>query len=147
MPNLPTTYLQKSIRRFARFCQHCPYTGCVIWTGTTVNGSGGYAYYGRFSFHSRKILAHRFAAEHLLNLPLTPDLQVDHKCGNTLCQHHLQVITPALNRELQWVRVAKGLDRHPDILTRQPSPVPFYQVPDWLAPYHPLHTCLSETPF
>lgn len=77
------------------------------------------------------MLSHRWAAEHIHGLPLTAELQVDHECGNTLCQHHLAVVAPTLNRELQWIRVQVGLDEPP-----QPyevgDDIPFYIEPDWL---------------
>ena len=118
--------------RFVSKCQFNPVTGCVEWIGARTRGQGHTAWYGSFWYNGRSILAHRWAAEHIHGQPVSPDVQVDHECRNTLCQHHLTVVTPQINRELQWIRVQVGLDPDPEPYIGDPDGVPFYYPPEWL---------------
>lgn len=127
LPGLP------ALQRFVAKCRFNPCTGCVEWIGARTRGQGKTAWYGGFWFNGKTVLAHRWAAEHIHGLPVTPDMQVDHECRNTLCVQHLQVVTPTVNRELQWIRVQVGLDPDPEPYAPDPEMwVPFFTEPEWL---------------
>lgn len=126
------------LERFIEKCRFNPYTGCVEWIGARTRGQGHTSWYGRFWYIDRMVLAHRWAAEHIHGLAVTPDVQVDHCCYkdrpcNTLCVQHLQVVTPTVNRELQWIRVQVGLDPEPEPYAPDDDAwVPFFTEPEWL---------------
>lgn len=131
------------MERFLRYCRFDPETGCVLWTGGQTKGRGHNVPYGAFWFEGRRWFAHRWAAKHIHNLDID-DLQVDHCCPNvarpnTLCVEHLQALTPAKNRELQWrrhyVHLQVGLITYEDAYGPEPEPIeqiPFYTEPAWL---------------
>lgn len=128
---------KSAMERFIEKCEFDPYTGCVIWTGARTRGQGHNGWYGRFHYQGRKILAHRWAAEHIHGLKLTQFEQVDHCCPipkipNTLCVQHLQVVSPTLNRELQWIRVQVGLEEPPEPFVEPERDIPFFEQPIWL---------------
>lgn len=130
MPRFASTGTPRE--RFLRYCRFDPCTGCVEWIGGKTRGQGHYGWYGRFWDGARSVLAHRWAAQHIHGLAVTPLVQVDHECRNTLCQHHLSVVSPTTNRELQWIRVQVGLDPAPDQYKNDPDEIPFYYPPEWL---------------
>lgn len=121
-----------AIERFKEKCRFNPLTGCVEWIGARTRGQGHTAWYGRFHYEGKKVLAHRWAAEHIHGLIITPDVQVDHVCRNTLCVQHLQAVPPSVNRELQWIRVQVGLDPEPEPYVEPWDAIPFYTMPEWL---------------
>jgi hypothetical protein len=72
------------------------WSACWIWTGTP-NGNG----YGTFGGHGRGYSsrrAHRRAYELAVG-PVTPGLQLDHRCGRRLCVNplHLEEVTQTEN--------------------------------------------------
>lgn len=137
MPNQYTS--PPPIQRFLAKCNFDPTTGCVNWTGAKTAGRGHSSFYGAFKcpFLKKKVYAHRWAAQHIHLLDIT-NKQVDHKCQNTLCQHHLQAVPAAINRELQWIRYQVGLDEFKppledeDTLTCPATFSGFYSPPSWL---------------
>lgn len=78
------------------------------------------------------VKAHRWAAKHIHELDLPDYMQVDHECRNTLCVEHLAVVTPEVNRELQWIRVQVGLEPEPVPYMPDEDAVPYYLEPEWM---------------
>lgn len=79
-----------------------PFSGCWLWTGT-INGRN----YGSIGFESKTMAAHRISAMLFLNFDIDNNLQILHKCDNTLCvnPNHLFIGTTYDNiRD----RVSKG---------------------------------------
>lgn len=68
---------------------------CWLWTAQ-INRDG----YGRFYDGVRKVLAHRFSWE-LLNGPIDPGLEMDHRCHNRSCvrPEHLRLVTRGQNMQ------------------------------------------------
>lgn len=137
-PHLNTHCPHAAMARFVQKCEFQPGTGCVVWTGGKTSGRGNHALYGSFWFASRRWFAHRWAAAFIHNMDLSGK-QVDHYCPhipvpNTLCVHHVQCITPSMNRELQWVRIQKGIDPYPygEFIEPPEDDVPYYPEPPWL---------------
>lgn len=48
-----------------------------------------------------------------------------------MCVAHLQSVTAAVNRELQWIRVQVGLDPDPEPTTMTDAGIPWYTPPIW----------------
>lgn len=125
------------LERFIAKCRHDPVTGCVVWIGGTTQGRGHHQPYGSFWFEGRRWFAHRWAAKYIHGLEIK-DMQVDHCCPmlntpNTLCVEHLQAILPAVNRELQWIRVQVGLDEYPFPEPGLYGGSPCFDPPAWLS--------------
>lgn len=126
-----------AMERFLSFCKLNPQTGCVEWTGYKMHAHGKTALYGRFYFEGKMWLAHRWAAKYIHGLEID-NMQVDHCCPNihpnTICVHHLQAVTPMVNRELQWIRVQVGLLEAPPIYDPydDPDAPPYYDMPGWM---------------
>ncbi len=118
-------YNGDALTRFLRYCRFDPLTGCTLWVGGTTAGRGHSARYGAFWFEGKRWYAHRWSAKFIHGLDIT-DRQVDHNCvervglaaSNTLCVDHVQSITAAHNRELQWIRAQVGLDPPPPSFDR-----------------------------
>jgi hypothetical protein len=68
--------------------------GCWLWLGAKDPRG-----YGRFSFHGRKWLAHRFAYEALVGW-VPAGLELDHLCKNKSCVNpaHLEAVTSYENK-------------------------------------------------
>jgi hypothetical protein len=120
------------LERFLSKCRFDPATGCVIWVGGKTRGRGKTARYGSFWYRGKRWTAHRWAAQHIHGLEIA-GLDVDHKCGNTLCQAHLQAIPGLVNSALYWVRVSVGMIDHPEPDAVDPAGIPFYSPPPWFA--------------
>lgn len=132
--------------RFVEKCRFDPTSGCVLWDGGQTSGRGHHAPYGSFWFEGRRWFAHRWAAKYLHGQDID-NMQVDHCCPDgpdTLCVHHLQSITPTLNRELQWIRTQVGLLPPPVTIERNPDEIPFFNPPIWLTV--PPSWCMSHAP-
>lgn len=56
---------------------------------------------------------------------------MDHKCTNTLCQHHLQAIPGDVNSAYYWIRIEKGVLDLPEPDGEDAYGVPFFFAPDW----------------
>jgi hypothetical protein len=120
-----------ALKRFARFIEHCPLTGCVFWRGATTCGQGKSVKYGSFWFDGRSWYAHRWAAKFIHGEDIDGQ-EVDHGCCRPLCVHHLKAMPPTINRELQWIRVQVGIEENPRPTAEDdPGAVPFYVEPDW----------------
>jgi hypothetical protein len=118
--------------RFLMKCRHDPVTGCVNWIGATSKGRGKRRPYGRIKIKGKSVYSHRWAAVNLLGIALSPDEHIDHMCGNTLCQLHLQASLPLMNVRLYWLRVQVGLEPEPDDAFPDQFGMPFYSPPIWL---------------
>lgn len=68
--------------------------GCWDWIG----GDNGKSGYGRFRNNSKKVQAHRFAYE-LMVEKISDDMVLDHQCKNTMCVNpsHLREVTQKVN--------------------------------------------------
>jgi len=131
---MPFKVERPAIERFLEKCEFDPRTGCVIWVGGTTSGRGHSQPYGSFWFEGRRWFAHRWAAKYIHGQHID-DLQVDHCCPcgpRTLCVQHVQAVPPAINRELQWIRVQVGLEPEPAVGEVEIDEPPFYYPPDWL---------------
>lgn len=150
LPNGRFVSIVPAIDRFLAKCRFDPKTGCVLWTGGTTAGRGHTARYGAFKYQGRRWFAHRWAAKFIHGLDIDGGGQVDHCCPygnapNPLCVEHLQVTTPSVNRELQWLRVWVGIDEPHSVDrgdTRDPFPLP----PEWFDPAA-FQSKLAEVPF
>lgn len=118
------------LQRFLQKCEFDPITGCVLWKGGKTRGRGKTSWYGSFWFEGRRWAAHRWAAQHIHGLNIE-GLDVDHECGNTLCQAHLQAVHSLENTALYWLRVEKGLETPPPELKQEDGGIPFYIAPTW----------------
>ena len=104
---------------------------CVLWTGGKSCGQGKTIKYGVLKFQNRRWFAHRWAAFYIHGQEIA-GFQVDHQCNRALCMSHLQATTPEWNRELQWIRVQKGIDENPRPQFQPDDlPVPFFPEPQW----------------
>ncbi|MEV5133568.1 HNH endonuclease [Streptomyces sp. NPDC053705] len=67
---------------------------CHLWTGG-ANEKG----YGTFYVAGRTVKAYRFAVEQADGRPITPGLEVDHRCRNRACvrRSHLEAVTHRVN--------------------------------------------------
>lgn len=139
------------MERFARLCRFNPYTGCVEWIGGKTSGGGKIApsLYGTFWFEGKRWSAHRWAAKYIHGLDID-GLHVDHCCphgSNTLCQQHLQPVTPEVNTALYWMRVEGRAEEEPAPLAHLGDDgIPWYSPPPWLAALQPAPLIL-EAPF
>lgn len=154
------------LARFAAKCRFDPITGCVIWTAATSAGRGNTARYGSFKYRGKRVSAHRWAAEHIHNLPIG-GVTVGHCCPhgpNTLCVQHLRPETLAENvserntrvaqsrpEKQYWLLVGLGHKEPPplglDDPDATPATIPFYECPEWLKPYLPTPEPSDECPF
>lgn len=122
--------LADALRRFAAKCVHDPVTGCVLWIGGKTRGRGKTAYYGSFKYEGKRWYAHRWAAKFIMGLEIE-NLDVDHKCCNTLCQFHLQAVTKDVNGAYYWLRIEKGILDLPPPDEVDEDGVPYYLPPIW----------------
>lgn len=89
---------------------------CWEWQGTINKNTG----YGKKTWHSKSILAHRWVYEMLLG-PIPDGLVINHLCSNKKCvnPHHLEVTTTAGNcrhgmgtkltvKQVKEIKSAKG---------------------------------------
>lgn len=81
------------IERFARLCKKNETTGCIEWTGCLI--STGYGCFG-FGGKGKTVLAHRWAAEYIGGLAVSPGTHVHHACENKRCVNpeHLSIVSP-----------------------------------------------------
>lgn len=119
-----------ALQRFLAKCQFDAVTGCVLWTGGKTRGRGKTSWYGSFWYEGRRWTAHRWAAKHIHGLCID-QMDVDHKCCNTLCQAHLQAVPGQENTALYWLRVEKGIIDLPPPPVSDEYGVPFYLPPPW----------------
>lgn len=85
-----------AVERFeAKFTPE-PNTGCWLWTGAT----GGNGEYGGFWDGKRIVPAHRWSFEYTAGRKVRANLDVHHKCGQTLCVNprHLKPVAPVTNQ-------------------------------------------------
>ncbi len=122
---------RSALLRFLDKCVHDPVTGCVNWIGGTTCGRGKTRKYGSFKYKGKRWYAHRWAAKFILGLDID-DLDVDHKCGNTLCQFHLQATTKDVNSAYYWIRVQVGIIDLPEPDAIDDDGIPFYLPPSWM---------------
>jgi hypothetical protein len=79
-------------------------TGCWVWQ---LHGTGKSAVkekdggYGRFTYDSKNVTAHRYAYERFHGIKITSEDTLDHLCRNTLCVNpeHLEKVTRGENTE------------------------------------------------
>ncbi len=121
-----------ALQRFLAKCAFNPQTGCVTWTGGTTCGHGKNQRYGSFWFEGKRWTAHRWSAKHIHGLEIN-GLDVDHTCGNTLCQHHLQAIPGSENTKWYWIRVEKGVFEYEPPHAVDDAGIPFYWPPAYLS--------------
>lgn len=131
MPNQWTKNPVPALQRFLAKCVHDPVTGCVNWIGGKTCGQGKTRKYGSFKYKGKRWLAHRWAAKFIHGLDID-DLDVDHKCGNTLCQFHLQATTKDVNSAYYWIRVQVGIFELPEPDMIDDDGIPFHSPPDWM---------------
>lgn len=135
---------RSALERFLAKCRFDPSTGCVVWQGGKTRGRGKTAWYGSFWYEGKRWTAHRWAARFIHGLEIA-DLDVDHMCGNTLCQAHLQAIPGLVNSAYYWIRVEKGVFDLPPPNAQDEDGVPFYLAPEWFPqPPPPPSTALSS---
>lgn len=118
------------LQRFLEKCEFDAVTGCVLWRGGKTRGRGKTSWYGSFWYAGKRWAAHRWAALHIHGLHIE-GLDVDHECGNTLCQAHLQAVESLENTALYWLRVEKGIEPAPAVTELEEGGVPFYIPPAW----------------
>lgn len=126
--------LADDIRRFVSKCRFDATTGCVLWVAGKTRGRGKTAWYGSFKYQGKRWSAHRWAAKYILGLEID-DLDVDHKCNNTLCQLHLQAVTKDVNSAYYWIRVEKGVFDLPEPDAIDDDGIPYYWPPAWFAQF------------
>lgn len=83
-----------------RFWAKVDKTGdCWVWTASVVDN--GWGRYGKFYADGKFILAHRFSFQIASGWAPPEDIQIDHRCHNTLCVRpdHLRLATPSQNRQ------------------------------------------------
>lgn len=131
-----------ALERFLSKCRFDAVTGCVVWVGGKTRGRGKTAWYGSFWYEGRRWTAHRWAAQFIHGLEIA-GMDVDHKCGNTLCQHHLQAVTGLVNSAYYWIRVEKGVYELPEPDSEDEDGIPFYAAPAWF----PVAPAPAECPF
>jgi hypothetical protein len=153
-----------AIERFAGKCAFDPVTGCVMWIGTTTHGKGRNEPYGYFWFDGRMVLAHRWAGVHIHGLDLD-GLEADHCCPagpSTLCVQHVRPRESVVNRARQhdapsrpvqalktkqyWLFVQLGIEPY-EPKPRETDGVPFFDPPEWLAPFLPKLEANDDCPF
>lgn len=126
-----------ALERFLAKCRYDPCTGCVVWVGGKTRGRGKTSWYGSFWYQGRRWTAHRWAAKFIHGLEID-DLTVDHKCGNTLCQAHLQAIPGLVNAAFYWIRVEVGIFQPPPDLIDEDGAL-FYAPPPWFPAVLPIN--------
>lgn len=134
------------LERFLSKCRFDPYTGCVLWVGGKTRGRGKTAWYGVFWYEGKRWSAHRWAAKRIHGLEIE-GLDVDHKCNNTLCQHHLQATTGLVNSAYYWIRIEKGVFDLPEPQARDEMDIPFFWPPAWFKDLPGRDNPLSPVPF
>lgn len=95
-----------------------------------VRGRGKTRWYGSFKYKGKAWKAHRWSAKFIHGFDIE-NLDVDHKCGNTLCVRHLQAIPGDVNAAYYWIRVEVGLFDLEEEPAGEVSGVPFYDPPEW----------------
>jgi hypothetical protein len=128
-------YHARALERFKSKCQFDPATGCVLWAGALTSGKGSCCVYGRFWYMGKSHYAHRWAAEHIHQLKLTPGYHVGHCCErpNTLCVQHVADMFPSDNWKM-INRDGSALDQSGASLAGpDPGEVPFHSEPEWLS--------------
>lgn len=120
-----------ALTRFLEKCVHDPVTGCVLWIGGTTCGRGKTRKYGSFSYQGIRWYAHRWAAKFIHGLDIE-GMDVDHKCGNTLCQFHLQATTKDVNGAYYWIRVQVGIIDLPEPDLIDDDGIPYHSPPEWM---------------
>lgn len=152
------------LTRFASKCAFDPTTGCVMWIGTTTHGHGRNEPYGYFWFEGKMWLAHRWAAHHIHGFNIH-EMEVDHCCPagpSTLCVQHVKPETGDVNRALRhertpraaqtglkkqyWLLVSMGYEEFKPA-ERIPGDVPFFDPPEWIAPFLPKLEVSDDCPF
>jgi len=127
---------QTPLERFLSKCRFDAISGCVIWCGGKTRGRGKNAWYGSFWFEGRRWTSHRWAAKFIHDLEIA-GLDVDHKCCNTLCVHHLQAIPGLVNSAYYWIRIEKGVFDLPEPDAQDEDGIPFYLPPVWFSAVPP----------
>jgi hypothetical protein len=111
-------------------------TGCVVWTGATSHARAGEKRHGAFWYEGKRWPAHRWAAQFIHGLGVTPEKEVRHTCRDTLCVQHVACEAPTGNTRQHWLLVSLGYGEDPDPDEPEPD-IPFdvHEPPDWLRPY------------
>lgn len=120
---LKLKFVKTSRERFLGKIAFNPFTGCVMWGGGTSMGGGKNVPYGTFWNGKTSVRAHIWAYENIHGGIRQPGHHVHHTCHNSVCVHHLQLVTASENSR-------DGAS------TAQHSPkfwegVPFYHPPQW----------------
>jgi len=89
-----------SMDRYAQFLELYipePNSGCWIWIGALSRAFNGY---GKFWDGTKKVMAHRFAYEHIKG-PIPDNLELDHLCRLRCCVNpdHLEPVTSKENSQ------------------------------------------------
>jgi hypothetical protein len=81
--------------RFWKYIDKKEPNACWLWRGTLCNG------YGLFWDGKRNVRAHRYMLFYMTGVDIPSNLDVCHKCGNSLCCNpaHLEVDTRQVNIE------------------------------------------------
>ena len=84
--------------RFMAFVVAVPWSGCWIWTGG-LSGEGRGGGYGRFSYLSQTVAAHRWSYMRWVG-PIRSGMVLDHVCEVRCCvnPHHLEQVTNIENQ-------------------------------------------------
>lgn len=89
--------IQRAVDRLMEGCVPEPNSGCWLWIGSLRGGAGGVRY-GQLGFGGRNDYAHRVAYRLFVG-PIPDGLEIDHKCGVSLCCNpdHLEPVSTAEN--------------------------------------------------